>query len=114
MGMSKSDVENIEQIGKEVNMQIAAMAPIAIDKDDVDEATKQRELEIGMDQARQEGKPEAMLEKIATGKLNRFFKDKTLLNQDFVRDNKTSVGNYLKSADSELTVSKFYRITLGD
>ncbi|MDT8309603.1 MAG: translation elongation factor Ts [Bacteroidales bacterium] len=114
MGLNKTDVTIVEQIGKEVNMQIAAMAPIAISKDDVDEATKQHELEIGKEQARQEGKPEAMLEKIAIGKLNKFFKEKILLNQDFVRDNKMTVGQYLASHDKTLAVTSFYRVSLAD
>jgi len=112
MGLSKADVADIETIGKEVNMQIAAMAPIALDKDGVDAETVKKEIEIGMDQARREGKPEAMLEKIAMGKLGRFYRDNTLLAQKFVRNNKISVEQYLKDADKDLTVTKFYRLTL--
>ena len=112
MGLNKADVEGIETIGKEVNMQIAAMAPIALDKDGVDASVVKTEIEIGMDQARQEGKPEAMLEKIAMGKLNKFYKENTLLNQAFVRNNKQSVSQYLKEADKDLTVTEFYRLAL--
>jgi len=112
MGMNMADVENIDTIGKEVNMQIAAMAPVAIDKDGVDQSIIDKEIEIGMEQARQEGKPEAMLERIATGKLNKFFKENTLLNQAFVRDNKMTVGQYLKNANKDLTVTEFYRLAL--
>lgn len=112
MGMNMADVEDIETIGKEVNMQIAAMAPVAIDKDGVDAKIIAQEIEIGKDQARQEGKPEAMLEKIALGKLNKFYQENTLLAQKFVRDNKLSVDQYLKSADKNLTVTKFYRLAL--
>jgi elongation factor Ts len=93
-------------------MQIAAMAPIALDKDGIDDAIIKQEIEIGMDQARQEGKPEAMLEKIAMGKLNKFYKENTLLNQAFVRNNKQSVSQYLKEADKDLTVTEFYRLAL--
>lgn len=112
MGMNMADVADIETMGKEVNMQIAAMAPVALDKDGVDANTIQQEIEIGKDQARQEGKPEAMLEKIAMGKLNKFYRENTLLAQKFVRDNKISVEQYLKSADKNLTVTAFYRLAL--
>ncbi len=101
-----------EEAGKDVAMQIAAMDPVAIDKDDVPEDIKKREIEIGMEQARQEGKPEAMLEKIAMGKLNKFFKENTLLNQAFIKDGKKSVADYLKSIDPELTVVAFKRVAL--
>jgi elongation factor Ts len=111
MGLNKAD-EAFAIPGKEVNMQIAAMAPVALDKDQVSAETIQREIEIGKEQARQEGKPEEMLEKIALGKLNKFYKEMTLLNQDFVRDNKVSVGQFLKSIDKDLTVTGFYRISL--
>lgn len=112
MGMNMADVADIQTIGKEVNMQIAAMAPVALDKNGVDAKTIQQEIEIGKDQARQEGKPEAMLEKIAMGKLNKFYQENTLLAQKFVRDNKISVDQYLKSADKNLTVTSFYRLAL--
>ena len=112
MGLNKADVTDIATIGKEVNMQIAAMAPIALDKDGVDASIVKTEIEIGMDQARQEGKPESLLEKIAMGKLNKFYKENTLLNQAFVRNNKQTVAQYLKEADKDLTVSEFYRLAL--
>jgi elongation factor Ts len=98
--------------GKDVVMQIAAMAPVAIDKDDVSEEVIKHEIEIGKDQAREEGKPEEMLEKIAMGKLNKFFKENTLLNQAFIKDSKKSVGQYLKEADKDLTVVSFKRLAL--
>lgn len=101
-----------EQVGKDIAMQIAAMAPVAIDKDDVAAEIVEKEKEIGMEQARQEGKPENMLEKIAMGKVNKFFKENTLLNQDFTKDSKKSVREYLKSIDAELTVSAFKRFTI--
>lgn len=112
MGLNKADVVNIETLGKEVNMQIAAMAPVAIDKDGVDATTVAKEIEIGKDQARQEGKPEAMLERIALGKLNKFYQENTLLNQAFVRNNKITVGQYLKDANKDLTVTSFFRLAL--
>ncbi len=101
------------EAGRDVAMQVAAMKPVALDKDDVDAATIQKEIEIGMEVARNEGKPEEMLEKIARGKLNKFFQENTLLNQTFVKDNKASIRDYLKSVDKELTVSGFKHVTLG-
>jgi len=112
MGINLADVEGIDIIGKEVNMQIAAMAPLAIDKEGIDQSIIEKEIEIGKDQARQEGKPEELLERIATGKLAKFFKENTLLNQAFVRDNKMTVGQYLKKANKDLTVTEFYRLAL--
>ena len=112
MGVNKGDVADIETIGKEVNMQIAAMAPVALDKDGVDASIIEKEIEIGKEQARAEGKPEAMLEKIAMGKLNKFYKENTLLNQQFVRDNKMTVRQFLQNADKDLTVTEFYRLAL--
>lgn len=113
LGLNKADVEGIDQAGHEVAMQIAAMAPVAIDKDDVPAETIEREIEIGKEQARLEGKPEEMVEKIALGKLNKFYKESTLLNQEFVRDNKLSVGEYLKKLNKDLTVTAFKRFMLG-
>jgi elongation factor Ts len=113
VGLSKADIGGIENIGKELAMQVAAMNPVAVDKDDVSEEIVKKEIEIGKDQARQEGKPEQMLEKIAMGKLNKFFKDNTLLNQDFVRDTKKSVRQYLAETDKELKVIGFQRIMIG-
>ena len=94
-------------------MQVAAMNPVAIDKEDVSQETIDREIEIGKEQARQEGKPEEMLEKIATGKLGKFFKDNTLLNQDFVRDTKKTVRQFLAENDKDLRVTGFKRLMLG-
>ncbi len=101
-----------EQVGKDTAMQIAAMAPISIDKADVPEDVIEKEKEIGREQARLEGKPENMLDKIAEGKLNRFFKESTLLNQEFIKDSKKSVGQYLKEADNDLKVTAFLRFSL--
>ena len=99
--------------GKNVAMQVAAMHPVAVDKDGVDATVVQKEIEIGMGQAREAGKPEAMLEKIAMGKLNKFYKEKTLLAQKYVKDGNTSVDGYLKSIDKNLTVTQFKHVTLG-
>ncbi|MDO1447863.1 translation elongation factor Ts [Rhodocytophaga aerolata] len=104
---------DVTEAGKDVAMQIAAMRPVAVDKDEVDAATVQREIEIGKEQARAEGKPEAMLEKIAMGKLNKFYKDSTLLNQEFVKDNSKTVAQMLDSIHKGLTVSSFKRIQIG-
>ncbi|MBI5218520.1 MAG: elongation factor Ts [Bacteroidia bacterium] len=100
------------QAGKDVAMQIAAMSPVAIDKDDVSAKMLEQELEIGREQARKEGKPEDMIEKIAQGKLNKFYKESTLLNQEFVKDNKMTIRDYLKSIHKDLTVTSFKRISL--
>ena len=112
VGFSKSG-ENVEQVARQVAMQVAAMAPVALDKDDVDPRTIERELEIAKDLARQEGKPEDMLDKIAQGRLNKFFKESTLLNQESIVDNKKTVSQYLKDVDKDLTVTGFKRISLG-
>ncbi len=101
------------QAGKDVAMQVAAMKPIALDADDVAQDIKDKELRIGMEMAQAEGKPEAMLERIATGRLNKFFKENTLLNQIFVKDNKKTVAAYLQSIDKNLTVTSFKHVTLG-
>jgi elongation factor Ts len=111
LGLNMND--GVDQVGHELAMQVAAMAPVAVDKDDVEKSVIDKELEIGMDQARQEGKPEAMLEKIAMGKVNKFLKENTLLNQVFVRDGKKIVRDYLKETNGELTVTGFKRVMLG-
>jgi elongation factor Ts len=110
VGFTKSGV-NV-QVYKDVAMQIAAMNPVAIDKDFVSDAVIAQEIEIGKEQARRDGKPEDMLDKIAQGKLTKFFKESTLLNQDFVKDNKMTIRQYLQSANKELTVTEFKRFTL--
>ncbi|MEY4108312.1 MAG: hypothetical protein RL181_2654 [Bacteroidota bacterium] len=99
--------------GRDVAMQTAAMHPVALDKGDVDPSIIEKEIEIGKEIARNEGKPEEMLEKIALGKLNKFYKDSTLLNQDFVKDNKLTVAAYLKSIHKDLTVTSFKHVKLG-
>lgn len=107
-----NQVVNNEQTGKDLVMQIAAMAPVALDKDSVPADVVTKEIEIGKDIARQEGKPEEMLEKIATGKLNKFFKESTLLNQDFYKDNKKTVQQMLNEVQAGLTVTEFKRFAL--
>jgi elongation factor Ts len=110
VGFNKSGADI--QVYKDVAMQIAAMNPVAVDKDFVPSAVIAQELEIGKEQARRDGKPEEMLEKIAQGKLTKFFKESTLLNQDFVKDNKMTIRQYLQSVNKELTVTEFKRFTL--
>ena len=110
VGFTKAGVD--VQVYKDVAMQIAAMNPVAIDKDFVPESVIAQEIEIGKEQARRDGKPEEMLEKIAQGKLNKFFKESTLLNQDFVKDNKMTIRQYLQSVNKDLTVTDFKRFTL--
>ena len=102
------------QVKKDIAMQAAAMAPIAVDKNDVPQEVIAHELEIGRDKAREEGKPENMLDKIAEGRLNKFYQESTLLNQAFVKDAKQTIKAYLASQDKDLTVTGFIRFTLND
>ena len=108
-----ANVAGADEAGKDVAMQIAAMNPIAVDKDGVDATTIERELEIAKEQIRAEGKPEEMVEKIAAGKLNKFYKDSTLLNQEFVKDSSKSIAQFLGTIDKGLTVTAFKRVALG-
>ena len=101
-----------EEEGKQVAMQVAAMNPIALDQDSVSQEVIDREIEVGKDLAIQEGKPEEMAEKIAKGRLNKFFKETTLLNQAFIRDNKKSVKQFLKDTNPDLSVTDFKRYSL--
>ncbi|MDD3858982.1 MAG: translation elongation factor Ts [Bacteroidales bacterium] len=101
-------------IGFNVAMQIAAMNPVSIDKDSVPQSVIDKELEIGREQARLEGKAEELLDKIAQGKLQKFFKESTLLNQEFVQEGKISVKEYLQRTDKELTVISFKRYGLSN
>ena len=112
VGLNKES-DAIIAAGRNVAMQVAAMRPVALNKDQVDESVIAKEIEIGKEQARQEGKPEAILEKIAQGKLGKFFKENTLLAQTYVKDGKQSVQDYLTSVDKELTVTDFKHIELG-
>lgn len=110
VGFTKDGID--VQVYKDIAMQIAAMNPVAVDKDFVPESVIAQEIEIGKEQARRDGKPEDMLEKIAQGKLAKFFKESTLLNQDFVKDNKMTIRQYLHSVHKDLTVTEFKRYTL--
>ena len=109
VGLNKEN----EEAGKDVAMQIAAMNPIAIDQSSVPAATIERERNIAIEQVKAEGKPAEMAEKIATGKINKFFKESTLLAQAFVKDGNKSVADFLKELDPELKVIEFKRVALG-
>jgi elongation factor Ts len=111
VGLS-ANVEGADVVAKDVAMQVAAMNPIALDENGVDAETIEKEIEIAKDQLRQEGKPEAMLDNIAKGKLNRFFKDNTLVNQAFIKDSKISVADYVKTI-GDVEVTTFKRVALG-
>ncbi len=102
-----------EEAGKDVAMQIAAMNPAALNEEQVDQATIDQELRIGREQAEAEGKPEAMLDKIAQGRLKKFFKDNTLENQAFVKDNSITVSQYLDSVSKGMKVTEFKRVSVG-
>ncbi|HEX9826097.1 MAG TPA: translation elongation factor Ts [Flavobacteriaceae bacterium] len=111
VGLS-ANLAGSDVVAKDVAMQVAAMNPIALNEEGVNASIIEKEIEIAKDQLRQEGKPEAMLDTIAKGKLNRFFKDNTLVNQDFIKDNKQSVGQYVKTI-GDVEVVNFRRIALG-
>ncbi|HEY8933735.1 MAG TPA: translation elongation factor Ts [Cyclobacteriaceae bacterium] len=105
--------KDVTDAGKDVGMQIAAMNPLAVDEKSIDPAIIQKELEIARDMVIAEGKPENMVEKIAQGKLQKFFKESTLLPQVFVKDNSKTVAQYLDSITKGLTVAEFKRISIG-
>jgi len=110
VGFNKSGL-NV-QIGKDVAMQIAAMDPVAIDKDFVPQSVIDKELEIGRHQAIADGKTGDLVDKIAQGKLGKFYKDSTLLNQDFIKESKISVKQYLQQTEKDLTVTAFKRCSI--
>jgi elongation factor Ts len=113
VGLTNTSGTDVEEAGKDVAMQIAAMNPVALDKDGVDASMVEREIEVGKEQARAEGKPEEMLEKIAMGKLAKFYKENTLLSQSFVKDNSKTIAQYLDSVSKGMTVSAFKRVSIG-
>jgi elongation factor Ts len=112
VGLNK--VYSNAQVGKDIAMQIAAMDPVAVDKNQVPKNIIDKEIEIGKEQARRDGKPEEILEKIAVGKLNKFYKEKTLMNQEFIKDNKKTIQQYLQENDKDLNVTGFVRYGLKD
>ncbi len=113
MGVLVGLNKDMEEAGKDVAMQIAAMNPIAIDEKSVSAETIAREKDIAIEQVKAEGKPAEMAERIAMGKINKFFKENTLLAQAFVKDNNKSVADYLKNIDKDLKVTEFKRVALG-
>ncbi|MBL29963.1 MAG: elongation factor Ts [Flavobacteriaceae bacterium] len=110
-GLSLS-IGDSPEIAKNVAMQAAAMNPIALDEKGVDSTLVEKEIEIAKDQLRQEGKPEEMLDKIASGKIKRFFKDNTLVNQSYIKDGKISVADYVSSKSKDLIITGFCRLSL--
>lgn len=112
VALANTNGVSVEEAGKDVAMQIAAMNPVAVDKDGVDPSVVEKEIEIGKDQARQEGKPENIIEKIAMGKLGKFYKENTLLSQAFVKDSSQTITQYLDSVSKGLTVSEFKRLSI--
>ena len=112
-GFNNKNVSDIDAIGRDIVMQIAAMSPIAIDKDNVAQEVIDKEIEIGKDIAIQEGKPAELAEKIAMGKLGKFFKENTLLNQDFIKESNVTVKDFLARADKDLKVTAIKRLMLG-
>ncbi|MBL7965628.1 MAG: elongation factor Ts [Prolixibacteraceae bacterium] len=112
VGFNMANVD--AQVTKDVAMQVAAMNPVAVDKGDVPAEVVAKELEIAKEKFRQEGKPEAMLDKISLGALEKFYKESTLLNQAFIKENKQTVADFLKSQDKGLTVTAFCRFNLAD
>ncbi len=110
VGFNKAEVD--ATVAKDVAMQIAAMSPVAVNKESVPQDVIEKELEIAKEKYRQEGKPENMLDKIAQGSLNKFFKENTLLEQTYVKDGKISIKDFLKQTDNDLTVTVFDRYTL--
>ena len=108
-----ANVDGAEEASRNVAMQAAAMNPIALNEAGVDAAIVEKEIEIAKEQLRAEGKPEAMLDNISKGKIQRFYKDNTLVNQDFIKDGSMNVAAYVKSVDAGLTVTGFKRVALG-
>jgi len=113
VALNNTNGTDVSEAGRDVAMQIAAMNPVAVDKVCIDAATTEKEIGIGKEQARQEGKPEQIIDKIAQGKLQKFFKENTLLNQAFVKDNSVSIQQYLDGINKGLTVSEFKRVVIG-
>jgi elongation factor Ts len=113
VSLANANGADVSTAGKDVAMQIAAMRPVAVSKDSVDQATVDHELTIGREQAIAEGKPEQIIDKIAQGKLNKFFQENTLLAQKFVKDNSMTIEQYLNGIQNGLTVTEFKRIAIG-
>jgi elongation factor Ts len=110
VGFNKADVA--EQVAKDVAMQIAAMSPVAVDREDVPAAIIEQERKIGREKALDEGKPENIVDRIAEGMVTKFIKENTLMNQEFTKDSKKTVGQYMKEADKDLKVTGFKRYSV--
>lgn len=113
VALKNVDGQDLLSVGRDVAMQIAAMSPVSVDKNDVPQEIIDQELKIGREQAIAEGKPENIIDRIAEGKLNKYFKENTLLNQAFVKDNSLTVAKYLQSVKDGLTVVAFKRVAIG-
>jgi len=110
VGFNQADVT--EQVAKDVAMQIAAMAPVAVDESEVSEDVIAQERRIGREKALQEGKPEAIVDRIADGMVKKFLKESTLLNQEFTKDTKKTIREYIKESNKDLTVTGFLRFAV--
>ena len=110
VGFNKAEVS--EDVAKDIAMQVAAMNPISISADSIPAEVKERELKIAREKATEEGKPEHLLDRIAEGSLNKFYKENTLLQQDYVKDNKMSIEQFLKQSDKDLSITEFKRVAL--
>jgi elongation factor Ts len=111
-GLNKPYSESIEKAGRDVAMQIAAMSPVAVNESGIPQKMLDTEKAVIKDQIQQEGKPENIAEKIAEGKLKKFFKERTLIHQEFVKDPSLTVDKYLKGIDNQLTVTGFKRVAI--
>ena len=111
-GLSEN-FEKAAEVAKNISMQIAAMNPIALNEDGVSKEVVEKEIEIAKDQLRQEGKPEEMLENIAKGKMKKFFKENTLINQQYIKDSKQTITDYINSEHKGLDITSFDRVSLG-
>ncbi|MCS7296975.1 MAG: translation elongation factor Ts [Bacteroidia bacterium] len=112
-GVDQLDEATLEEVGQNIAMQVAALRPVSVDRYSVPADLLEKEKEIAREQARAEGKPEALLEKIAVGKLEKFFKEVVLLEQEYFKDSQKTIGQYLKSISPKLTVSGFIRFQVG-
>jgi len=113
VNLANTDGNDVEEAGKNIGMQIASMNPIAVDESGIDADTVEREKQVGLEKAREEGKPDHILDKIAEGFVKKFYKDNTLLNQEYVKEGKTTVKQYLDSVNKGLTVKEFARLAIG-
>jgi elongation factor Ts len=113
VALNKSGDDKFSAVGKDLAMQIAAMKPVSVDETSVTEEQKEREMAIAREKALADGKPENMIEKIAEGALNKFYKEFTLLKQDYIKDPKKSIAQLLKETDADLVVTSFVRSELG-